>query len=77
MKIICKQDFFAWDCSFHKGQTYDYLPFYYDMKNVISDTFANNSYSFSDDPKGAFYLYDYFYTKEEMRDIKISELCKD
>jgi hypothetical protein len=31
----------------------------------------------TDDPKSSFYIYDYFYTKEELRAMKIKELLKD
>lgn len=77
---MCKQDFYI----FKKGEIYDYWTNFGGLNHIVSD--GKESYPFDGEEPPLIdkisssssrpYLYDFFWTKEEMRDINIDKIIK-
>jgi len=90
-KLLCKKDFINGDVEFKKDEMYFYWSNFGGLNHFISHEayspgfllhkvhggvifpFDGEISRHSDRP----YLYDYFYTKEEMRDINIKKIIEN
>lgn len=79
--ILCKKDFRFGSPSgdmvyFTKGKIYQYYINFEGLNHIVSD--GENVYPFDGDHQSARpYIFDFFYTKEEMRDVKIDEIIEE
>ena len=75
-KLMCKKDFLF----FRKFEYYDYWTNFEGLNHIVSngqDTFPFSGPSLDDTfDDNRPYLYDYFWTKEELRDLKIDLLIE-
>lgn len=84
-KLMCKKGFTSLGFEYIEGEMYFYWSNFHGLNHFVSDKeYSENNKNiivFDDIPiinqmKDRKYLYDYFYTKEEMRDIKINKIIK-
>jgi len=81
-KLMCKKSFRALGFDYIEGEMYFYWSNFQGLNHFVSDkeySKDNQNIIPFDDTRGGTirpYLYDYFYTKEEMRDIKINKIVE-
>lgn len=79
-KVKCKKDYSSGNnvIDFHNDNFYEANYHYdYEFNNIIEISNGTDIKFFFHNDKSFYYIYNYFYTKQELRKHKISKLLKD
>lgn len=76
-RLTCKKNFIFVNTKFHKDKSYEYYTNFEGLNHFIKD--GDDIFPFDGEviiESGRPFIYDYFYTMEEMRDINIKQILE-